>query len=35
MQIHSYASDGDVEGVRHELHRGVPVEARDERDVRQ
>ena len=30
MEIHSYASRGDCNGVRGELTKGVPVDARDE-----
>ena len=32
MQIHTYAAECDSNGVRRELDRGVPVDARDERD---
>ena len=32
MKIHTYASQGDCNGVRKELGEGVPVDARDERD---
>lgn len=32
MHIHSFASQGDCNGVRGELEKGVPVDARDEKD---
>ncbi len=32
MEIHSYASHGDRNGVRGELSKGVPVDVRDEQD---
>lgn len=32
MHIHSFASQGDCNGVRGELAKGVPVDARDEQD---
>ena len=32
MGIHSYASHGDGNGVRGELAKGVPIDARDEQD---
>lgn len=32
LDIHSYASKGDCSGVRNELSRGVPVDARDVQD---
>ncbi len=32
MHIHSFASQGDCSGVRGELEKGVPVDARDEQD---
>jgi ankyrin repeat protein len=32
LRIHECARDGNLEGVREELRKGVPVESRDERD---
>ena len=32
MTIHKYAAEGDLDRVRNELRKGVPVDARDEQD---
>ncbi len=32
MKIHSYAAEGDCNGVRDELRKGFPIDARDEQD---